>query len=207
MMIQTFRDSISHSKSLRTLHNHCVNDLRLPGNYDDLLRMGYIYCLSALDKLVHDLVVHYMVETFSGRRFPTPKYLMESISMENHSQLKGVAIPPPEIAFESIVRKKLSYQSFMAPENLVDALSLVWNETHKWQTIAEKMQRDRKPIITELRNIFIRRNGIVHETDRDATTNNKMPIQTSDAERVEDFVMLLGESIYELVKNGNEVAV
>ena len=54
--IQVFDESIADSMRLRALYNHCVTSLCLPGDYGDLLRMSLIYCMSALDKLVHDLV-------------------------------------------------------------------------------------------------------------------------------------------------------
>lgn len=198
-MIQTFRNSISDSENLRALYHHCVNDLRLPGEYGDLLRMGFIYCMSALDKLVHDIVTHHMVEIFAGRRSPTSKYLAETISMENQAALASSVMPPPEIIFGGIVHTKLAHQSFMDPEKLVDALSLIWTESHKWQVIATAMGRDRAQVITELRNLYKRRNAIVHETDWDPSTAQKMPILPSDSERAEVFVRSLGETIFRLV--------
>lgn len=198
-MIQAFRNSISDSANLRALYHHCVHDLKLPGEYGDLLRMAFIYCMSALDKLVHDIVTHHMVEIFAGRRVPTPKYLAETISLENQAALVSSGMPPPEMLFEGIVRAKLAHQSFMDPDRLVDALSLIWTESHKWQVIATEMDRDRAQTVTELRNLYKRRNAIVHETDRDPSTAYKMPILPSDAERAEGFVRSLGETIFRLV--------
>lgn len=198
-MISSFQNSIEDSKNLRLLYQHCVDELRLPGDYSDLLRMGFIYCLSALDKLIHDIVVHEMVEIFMGRRQQTPKYLAESITLGNHLHLHSVTVPPPEIVFESIVRAKLSHQSFMDPDKLSDALSLVWLEDHKWQVIATKMGRDKKMLTTELRNLFKRRNAIVHEADKGPGTDQKMVIQQTDVERAELFICDLGKSIYQLV--------
>ncbi len=161
--------------------------------------MGFVYCMSALDKLVHDIVIHHMVEIFMGRRLPSQKYLAETINLGNHTSLMGATMPPPEIIFEGIVRTKMAHQSFMDPDKLVDALGLVWSEAHKWQVIAAAMGRDRKQAITELRNLYKRRNAIVHETDRDPSTAQKMPILPEDSERAEDFISLLGETIYQLV--------
>lgn len=198
-MIESFRNSISDSEKLRALYNYCVNDLGLPGDYGDLLRMAFIYCMSALDRLMHDIVTHHMVEIFTGRRLPTPKYLAETISMANQTALAGAEMPPAEIVFQGIVRAKLAHQSFMDPEKLVDALSLIWPEPHKWQVIAIAMGRDRAQATTELRNLYKRRNAIVHETDRDPATAQKMPILPGDAERAEVFVQLLGETIFRLI--------
>ncbi|MGE0861074.1 MAG: hypothetical protein AB7P42_18320 [Gammaproteobacteria bacterium] len=161
--------------------------------------MGFIYCLSALDKLVHDLVIHEMVEIFAGRRTPTPKYLSESISIDNHRALAQATLPPAELVFEGIVRGKLRHLSFMDPEKLVGALSLVWLENHKWQEVANDMGRDHAGVVTELKNLHARRNAIVHETDRDPNTGSKMPITPNDVERAELFVSALGESLCKLV--------
>lgn len=82
-MINKFRNSLDDAGNLRSLFDHCVF-LRLPGDYTDLLRMSFIYCLSALDKLVHDIILHEMVEIYSGRRAPTQKYQAENLTFENH---------------------------------------------------------------------------------------------------------------------------
>ncbi|MCR6653556.1 MAG: hypothetical protein NVV73_19575 [Cellvibrionaceae bacterium] len=198
-MIDEFRKCIADSGKLRSLHKYCTEDLRLPGEYDDLLRMSVVYCMSALDRLIHDIVIMKMVDIFAGRRQPTAKYLAEGISLADHGNLVRSSIPPPEIAFEGIVRRKLAHLSFMDPAKMADALSLVWIEEHKWQAIADAVGRDQLQVRTELRNIFQRRNAIVHETDKDPVTNQKFPLLPNDAERIEKFVSDLGEAICELV--------
>lgn len=197
--IQEFRSSIEDSMRLRTLYDHCVNALMLPGDYSDLLRMSLVYCMSALDKLVHDLVTYYMVETFASRRIATSKYKNETISLEHHATLASAGLPPPEIVFEGIVRSKIAHLSFMDPGKLADALSLIWDEDHKWQAIACSMGSDRLSVITELKNLYRRRNSIVHEIDWDPVSGAKMPIHPPDAERAECFVQNLGEAVYRLV--------
>lgn len=197
--ILAFRASIEDSMRLRTLYDHCVNGLFLPGDYSDLLRMSLIYCMSALDKLIHDLVIHNMVETFANRRIATSKYRSETISLEHHAILTGAGIPPPEIAFEGIIRSKIAHLSFMDPGKLADALSLIWDEDHKWQAIANAMSSDRLSVITELKNLYRRRNSIVHEIDWDPVTGAKMSIYPADAERAESFIRNLGEAVCQLV--------
>ena len=198
-MILEFRKSINDSSQLRSLYNHCVVDLQLPGEYTDLLRMSVVYCMSALDKLIHDIVIRGMVDIFSGSRESTRKYLNEAVTLQWHMDLINSTVPPAEIVFEGIVRKKISHQSFMDPVKLADALSLVWSEEHKWQVIADAIGEDQKQIKTELRNIFQRRNAIVHEADRNPVTNEKIEILKEDADRIESFVSNLGEAVYSLI--------
>lgn len=198
-MIHEFRKCIGDSGRLRSLHRHCIENLQLPGEYDDLLRMSVVYSMSALDRLIHDIVIKNMVEIFVGRRRPTAKYLAEGISLEDHVTLISSSVPPPEIIFEGVVRRKLSHLSFMDPSKMADALSLVWAEEHKWQTISNSIGRNQQQVKTELRNIFQRRNAIVHEADKDVITNAKLALLPSDAERIENFLSDLGEAIYALV--------
>lgn len=198
-MIEIFRSSLADSRQLLSLYEHCVLGLKLPGDYSDLLRMSFIYCLSALDKLIHDIIVHEMVEIYTGRRPPTDKYQSETISLNNHIVLGCATVPPPEIVFEGIVKAKLGHLSFMDPDKLSAGLSLIWSQSHKWQVIADAMGRDKDQVRTELRNLFKRRNAIVHEADRDPSTNEKLPIQPVDAERGQIFIEKLGETIFQLI--------
>ena len=198
-MISTFRSSLSDSENLRLLYIHCVHNLNLPGDYSDLLRMSFIYCLSALDKLIHDIILHEAVEIFVGRRSPTPKYLSETVTLENYLQLSNSDFPPKEIIFENIVRRKLGYLSFMDPAKLADGLSLVWNEPHKWQVIAKEFSVTKTQAKTKLKNLVTRRNAIVHETDRDPGTDQKLPLSPTESEEVQSFISDLGEVIYRLV--------
>lgn len=148
---------------------------------------------------MHDIILHEMVEIYAGRRSPTPKYLSEALTIENHLLLSEATVPPPEILFEKIIRRKLGYQSFMDPAKLAEGLSLIWEEPHKWQAIANELSKDEKQIKIELRNIVKRRSAIVHEADRDPSTMEKLPIDQDDAERVQLFISEIGEIVYRLV--------
>ncbi len=198
-MIASFRDSLADAERLRLLYDHCIEQLHLSGDYSDLLRMSFIYCLSALDKLMHDVILHEMVEIYVGRRSPTPKYLSEALTIENHLLLSNATVPPAEMLFEKIVQRKLGYQSFMEPAKLAEGLSLIWEEPHKWQVIANELDRDEKQTKIELKNMVKRRSAIVHEADRDPSTMEKLPIEPSDAERVQKFISAIGETVYRLV--------
>lgn len=199
VIIRQFEASLDDSKQLRYLYKHCVENLNLPGAYCDLLRMSVTYSMSALDKLIHDLVVHGMVETYAGRRQATKKFQSEGVSIQNHIDLSSASIPPAEIVFEGIVKQKISHLSFLDPDKMADALSLVWNQDHRWQEISHAMGRSQQDVKTELRNIYKRRNAIVHEADKDPVSNTKMPLLSKDAERIEIFIRDLGNAIYGLV--------
>lgn len=53
---------------------------------------------------------------------------------------------------------------------------------------------------TELKNISIRRNQIVHEGDYVASGFSRQTIEKSDADEVMNFIEQLGTAIYNLVR-------
>jgi hypothetical protein len=121
------------------------------------------------------------------------------VSIQNHIDLSSASIPPAEIVFAGIVKQKISHLSFLDPDKMADALGLIWNQDHRWQEISTVMGRNQKDVKTELRNIYKRRNAIVHEADKDPVSNTKMPLLSADAERIENFIRELGKAIYGLV--------
>ncbi len=199
MMINHFNASLEDSRQLRMLYKHCTKDLHLPSDYCDLLRMSVAYSMSALDKLIHDIVIYGMVEAYSGRRVLTSKFQTEAISLEDHMNLSNSSLPPVEILFENIARQKIRHLSFLEPNKIADALSLVWDEKYKWKRIANAMEKKENDVKVELRNIYRRRNSIVHEADKDPVTNQKTELLEEDVERIEKFIRSLGNEIYHLV--------
>ncbi|MCU7554786.1 HEPN domain-containing protein [Alteromonas sp. ASW11-19] len=202
-MLANFRNTLKDTEHLIELYRHCKDGQQLPGDYSDLLRMSLVFSMSALDKLIHDVIVHEMVEIYIGRRVPTPKYLSERLSFDEHQQLTGETEEPKEILFEKIVRNKFAHISFMDPKKLADGLAMVWNENDRWAAIASEMMLERQMAARELRNIFKRRNAIVHEADIEISSNTKLPLSTEDAHRSSQYIKILGETIHSLVVTGD----
>lgn len=198
-MLETFRRTLDDTEQLVELYRHCQISQALPGDFSDLLRMSLVFSMSALDKLIHDVIAHEMVEIYIGRRNPTPKYLTEKLTFNELRQLTAESDEPTEILFERIVRTKFAHVSFMDPNKLADGLALVWAENDKWTAIASAMSKDRSSVTTELRNIFKRRNAIVHEADVEVASNTKLPLIVDDSVRTSSFIRLLGDTIHDLV--------
>lgn len=110
--------------------------------------------------------------------------------------------PPanPSQILENIVINNHKYLAFQDPDKITQALSLIWMEEHKWQKIAIEMSANEKDVKTELRNIVIRRNQIVHEGDLDIFTRELQAIEAADVVRSVLFIENLGNSIFKLVK-------
>ena len=187
--------NVTRAAELGALYDHLVNNVAIPNAFDDLLRSQLVYAVSAFDKLVHDLVRIGMVQAFAGARRPTEKYLNEGIQLRHLALLSPVSIPPPAVAFEQIVREKLSTLSFQDPNKLADGLSFIWPETQKWHVLAGALGMSDDDARTTLRLIATRRNAIVHEADLDPVTHNKQTITKQEAEDATSFLRRLGTEI------------
>lgn len=198
---QTFADAILRVRKLDALYTHLTTALHFPKNeVSDILRGEIVYTVSALDKYIHDVVRHGMVETFRGIRTATPAYKSFSITLDQFESIKlASSIPPPEAVFERTVTENHRHLSFQDPDKIASALSLIWVENHKWQKISACMGISENDARVELKNIVIRRNQIVHEGDVDLSTGLLYPIEQIDVQESVNFIENLVNCIQSLI--------
>lgn len=194
-----FKQLIADTRSSGVTFNYLFNVVKPPYDYSDLLRWQLAQAVSALDKLVHDLVRVGMMEIYQGRRSTTPKYESFTIPLGILNNMR--ANPTQELSyFENQIILTNGYKSFQDPEKISDSLSLIWNESQKWDKIASNLNRNPNDIRTQLKSIVIRRNQIVHEGDYDGYSLLRTPIVEADVIAVVDFIEKLGDAIYRCVK-------
>ncbi len=196
---ELFAKNINEAQDLTLLYEYLQTSLTSPFSFEDLLRAQIVYSVSAFDKFIHDIIRIGMIEIFTGKRLPTPKYLAESISIETYNQMISATIPPKEYIFEQAIFQKFKTVSFQSPEKIAEGLSYIWNEKQKWQKIAEIMETDDKTAKTTLKLIADRRNTIVHEADIDPLTSKKYSITRDECQNITDFIYRCGEAIFDLV--------
>ena len=194
-----FHKNISQANELGVLYAHLSNTVAIPEQFDDLLRSQIVNAVSAFDKLMHDIIRIGMVRIFENQRPSTGKYLTEVIAIQHLPGLAAGAVPPPPVRFEEITREKLSHLSFQEPKKIVDGLSYIWNENHKWQQIALGFGMTDDHVKRKQTLIATRRNAIVHEADLDPVTNQKQAITRAEATDISDFLLALGNRICDLV--------
>jgi hypothetical protein len=197
--IDVFKLIVQDTDNAGVVYSYLKDIVRPPYDYSDLLRWQWAQSVSALDKLIHDLVRVGMIESFLGKREQTPKFLTFSLNFNVHLQMTQ----NPDLAsiyFEKEIIQKHGFLSFQDPKNIGEALSNIWGENQKWYKIAQHMSLNEEFTKTKLRNISIRRNQIVHEGDYSNSLLQRQPITDSDVTEVLDFVKVLGEAIYDMVK-------
>jgi hypothetical protein len=197
--LAAYRNNIASVRELATLHDYLCTNLKSPMTFDDLLRFQIVYSVSALDKLIHDIIRIGMVQIFIGTRPATSKYLAERIPMSAYVNLSSATIPPKEYYFEQEIISKLGIVAYQSPDNIADGLSYIWDEKHKWQKIAAAMAIKEEQARTQLKLIVDRRNKIAHEADVDITSGGKFAISKSDCESTVLFIEKCGEEIVKLV--------
>lgn len=197
--LDLFRSNIRDARNLTGLYEFLETAIIVPYSFDDLLRAQMVYSVSAFDKLIHDVIRIGMMEIFTHRRPPTPKYLAESISISTYNELTSATIPPREYIFEEAIVKKLKIISYQEPEKIAEGLSYIWEEKFKWKKIAQEMAMDEKTVKTTLKLIANRRNIIVHEADINPLTEEKYEVNKHECSSFTDFLCLCGESIVNLV--------
>lgn len=194
-----FERNIQQANELGALYDYLSTTVAIPQPFDDLLRSQVVNAVSAFDKLMHDLIRIGMVRIFENQRPPTGKYLSEAVAIQHLPGLAAGAVPPPAVRFEEIIRDKLSTSSFQDPTKIAEGLSYIWNENHKWQQIALGFGMSDDDVRRKQRLIVTRRNAIVHEADLDPVTNQKQAISRAEATEICDFLLALGDRIYNLV--------
>lgn len=127
-----FSTIIRDTRNSDIIYAYLDGMVKPPFDYSDLLRWQWAQSVSALDKLIHDLVRIGMVQTYQGLRSPTAKYRLFAIDMDSVSQMQQAPLYAIKI-FEAKIVNKLSYQSFQEPEKISDGLSLIWDEANKWK--------------------------------------------------------------------------
>lgn len=202
--LRLFYKLIESTKTADIMYRHFhMNNMGNVVDCSDLLRWRWVQSVSALDKFVHDIVKIGMVEIFSGHRIATPKYNNFKIGLATlTSMLLSDDIEKMRI-MEQQIFKQNGYKAFQTPTNISDALSYIWNENSKWKLIAAQMpcSPNEDDVKTELNNISIRRNQIVHEGDcqSDILPLQRQNIEKEDVDNAVLFISDIAESIYNCI--------
>ena len=161
-----------------------------------ILRSCIVLCVSAIDHLIHELAIIGMNEIYNGTRQNTTKYDSHSISL---CTMNALTSNPPQINFESEIRKSLGWQTFQRPDKIKDAIAL-FSPIQLWQQIAITIGDTESNIKNQLNLIVDRRNMIAHEADIEPIFKTKRAISDNDISGTIDFIEQLGITIYNLVK-------
>ncbi|AEW00267.1 hypothetical protein A4D02_23340 [Niastella koreensis] len=200
-----FNQNMRYVKELDALYGYLSTTLKLPNDLSDLLRAQWVMSVSALDKLIHEFIRIGMVEAFEGQRPRTRKYQSFGISTSTMTNIISSAgssssVYPPSYWFEQEIVQRHQHLAFQDPDKIADGLSLIWDESHKWQYLAGPMGMSQQDLVTTIKTIATRRNKIVHEADFNILTGLRNQIDKIDTDTVVPFIIRLGEEIYNAIR-------
>jgi hypothetical protein len=216
--MQTAKNQFSHNiqyvRELQVLYQSLKEEQQLPNDLSDLLRAEIVYVVSALDKLVHELVRIGMLQVFTGNRPKTKSFERFTISNKTLDKIIETSLerkanpsrPPladeelPSYWFEQEIVLKNKHFSYQEPKMIAEGLGLIWQEEYKWQKIGLRMAMTEQEVKETLNPIVSRRNQIVHEADINLQTGLKNEILDTDTKDIVDFIEKLGNAIYNCVK-------
>lgn len=177
----------------------------------DISRSQLVYAVSALDKLIHELVRIGMLQSFLGQRVKTAKFVRFSISLDTYHKIQQSTqnfdeegneirqLMRPEHFFEQEIIANHKHLVFQDPDKIADALSLIWEEKQKWYKISLSLNLSDDYVKKRLKAIVSRRNQIVHEADIDIQTDLRRVIDSDDVREVVNFIFDLGKEIFNSV--------
>jgi len=196
---QRFKDNVRRLHNMEAIYQYLNNVVRVPSaDIDDILRNQLTSLISSLDKFVHDVVRVGMIESYFGRRTITDAFLRFHLSLKIANMLKDPTIPD-EVILTSHINMTNGYLAFQDPDKISSALALIWEEKYKWQKIAEKLGDTEANVKVKLKNLVMRRNQIVHESDVDLSTGIVQPVIYTDIRSAITFVDQVVDAIYALV--------
>lgn len=203
-----FSKEVEHIKNFGCIYDQIILEYPLlKKELDDMLRAQVVNIVSAMDCYIHEVVKVGIINTYLGKRTITSKCknipitlgnIFDIISIENEYK-RGT--PDYEVniisCLDVLLKQMFKSMSFQSVEKIKDALSYIWNEDHKMQSIVNSIDYDLKGdskqkkieyLEQKLKLIVTRRNQIVHEADWDYVNNCKYIITK---EEVDDIILFV----------------
>lgn len=197
--VLVFRDSCGIDR------NHFAHDY-----LSELLRSAIVASVSALDRLLHDLVVKHSWKllTQPEEDIPKPLKTLPISAVDTRKAIEHLRKDPtarPGNLVKRAIQEKLHRDyTFQTPDSVLQAGKMLGIDDF-WARVANKMhpRPSKKALIDRLRSITQRRNQIVHEADL-VRTNRQQPslraITLTEARDHVDWMRRFGTAVDKVVE-------
>ena len=189
-LISKFNFSIKCIKDKFSLLKYDISDeLKL-----NILRGQVSLLLSAVDFYIHEIIKIELVNIIKKERKETASLKNCMISVKTFLEY----ITSPTInnqIFEDEIIYRNSFKSFLEPDKMPEALSLITEKKVFKELFPKLGLLETKELKDKIKEIFKRRNSIVHQMDYDYSTETQ---QTITKEEVEDYIEFYNKFIQEL---------
>lgn len=195
--LDQFAENIKRVRNLGAVHTAVDQQTTSVVDISDMLRAQIVLIVSALDTYVHEIVRLGMTATLQGNRNASPAYLKFEIEIAD--AMSWLRTPAHSAWLDDAIRRKHSIRSFQNPDNVADALRLIFPDP-LWPAVGNVVGQTPEAIRLTLKTIVDRRNKIAHEADLDPTYPfQRWPISPVLVEDAVDFIDKIVHGIHVVV--------
>lgn len=181
-LIKKFNSSIIHIKEKFSLLDFAISEeLKL-----NILRGQVSLLLSAVDFYIHEIIKIELLNIIKGERKKTPSLKNCMISVETFLEYLSSLNTNNQI-FEDEIIYRNSFKSFLEPDKMAEALSLITEKKIFKELFSELGLLKTKELKDKIKEIFRRRNSIVHQMDYDYSTRSQQVITREEVESYIEF--------------------
>lgn len=168
----------------------------------NILRSQVSLLLSAVDFYIHEIIKIELLNIIKRERASTASLKNCMISIHSLLEYLSSSNINNEILENEIVYRN-SFKSFLEPNKMAEALSLITNKKI-FNDIYPKLNfQKQKDLTNKMREIFQRRNFIVHQMDYDYLSKSQKEITQTEVEEYIDFYHNFIKELHKLLLEEN----
>lgn len=165
----------------------------------DIWRSQIVFLEGILDFFLHEISKYALYQMFEGNWAKSEKYFGLKVPMQ---QIENAYMDmSTKEWFFSFLNQDMSKQVFLAAESMNDQLNLIgipFNDV-MWKAFPKDTINDSARYGRQLvKEMFDRRNRIVHQNDRDHASANRNTITKETVDRYKEQIVCIVDAIYEI---------
>ncbi|MEO3150282.1 HEPN domain-containing protein, partial [Turicibacter sanguinis] len=170
---------------------------RIDNAIKDIMRSQIALLMSTLDFYFHELVKYGILQMFKGEKSETKSYKNFSISISCVKQ----ALENPESVdwLEEFIIAKHKGLTIMSESKIKEAIALISSQKI-YTDVMKKLEEDYTNPKGMLKELYKRRNYIVHQSDRDEISRDVYDITKAETEKNINFIISFIEEVHEKIK-------
>lgn len=163
-----------------------------------IFRSQIAFLMGSVDFYIHEIIKYSILKMFNGEKVKTKKYHQFTIYIQTLE--KAIANPESIDWLEEVVISVTKYKTYMKAKSIKEALELVSNKKI-YKDVCKELDLTEKEVDNRVKEIFTRRNEIVHQTDIDMVTKEVNDINYEFVKESIDFIESLIINIHENIVN------
>lgn len=192
--LNRFRENIQRCRDMGSVVSALAARVTPAVDLSDVFRAQIVFCVSALDHLIHELVEEGMIQVHSGLRSGSDA--MEKYQLRYGDIQRGMVVTDSQWLRDAI-RRNHGWLSFQSPDKISTVINRIMDKRRFWRGVASRMgEQGGASLKRRLRLIVDRRNKIAHEADLNRVIpGQRWPISAADAIDCVDYIECFGDAV------------